>query len=268
MVTKKPKKNPNSHPKIIEPEPFLKRKKLPLFNVLFILKNHFHHDPITVETNMKPIETQGLSIQKEKNDFGLSRSMTASIDYPGLARLNRDLSGLGSVITSVSDLCRDKRRLSGRLAIQHFLETAEITSRYTSDTGHLMTAILHDTIEDLGLIFEDVKRISGKDGVRVAEMVTALSKRSDLTNRKERNEEYMDRLAKAIEKNHWLGIIKVADRLSNLTDLFALPSERRRALASQTLDFYAPMVLGLGFPGLANVLTELSSPHIGNDSRR
>jgi len=86
--------------------------------------------------------------------------------------------------------------------------------------------------------------------VRVAEMVTALSKRSDLTNRKERNEEYMDRLAKAIEKNHWLGIIKVADRLSNLTDLFALLQKEEGPLPAKTLDFYAPMALGLGSRGL------------------
>jgi (p)ppGpp synthase/HD superfamily hydrolase len=189
-------------------------------------------------------------------------------DYRRLGRLKMGLADFGAALDSVSNLYQGKRRLSGRTVIQHLIETAEVTSWYTSELVYLMTAILHDCREDLNLSFEDVRQISGTNGVRVAEMVTALSKRSDLTNWKERNEEYMDRLAKAIEKNHWLGIIKVADRVSNLTDIQALPQERRETIAMQTLDFYVPIALGLGTPGIAIVLKELSLPHIGDDLRR
>ena len=183
-------------------------------------------------------------------------------DYPRLERL-KDVPGLGSVIDSVSDLCRDRRRLSGRLGILHFLETCKITSRYTRGPVHLMAAVLHDCREDLGLSFEDVKRISGKDGARVAEMVTALSKRSDLKDREARNREYLNRLSKAIEEDRWVGVIKLSDRLSNLTDLYALHPEKRRAIAIQTLDFYVPMALRLDIPELAITLQTLSLPMSG-----
>ena len=181
-------------------------------------------------------------------------------EYPRLNRMIRGSSDLGTVIDVVFGLCPDMKRLSGRFVIQHFLETAEITSWYTSEPSYLMTAILHDSREDINLSFEDVKQISGK--VRVAEMVTALSKRPDLKNRQAREIEYLNRLSKAIEGNPWVGVIKLADRRSNLTDLHAVPPEKRKAIATQTLDFYVPMALRLGLPRLANALKELSLPHV------
>ena len=99
-------------------------------------------------------------------------------------------------------------------------------------------------------------------------MVTALTKRSDLKNREARDREYIDRLGKVIEESPWLGVIKIADQLSNLTDLHALPAEKRRAIASQTLNFYVPVALRLGMPRLANELKELSLPHVVQDLGR
>jgi len=189
-------------------------------------------------------------------------------DYPRLERMIRGSPDLRTAVGKIFDLYKDKRRVSERLVIQHCLETGEIASWYTSDRVYLMSAILHDCREDIGLSFEDVKKISGKDGVRVAEMVTTLSKRADLKDREERNREYLNHLFKGIEEDPWLGVIKGADRLSNLTDLYALPPEKRRTIATQTLDFYVPMALRLGIPRLANELRALSLPHVVQDSER
>lgn len=183
-------------------------------------------------------------------------------DYPGFERIIRGSPDLGMAFDKLSGLYKDTRRLSGRLVVQHCLETGEITSWYTSDPVYLASAILHDIREDLNLCFEDVKRISGKDGVRVAQLVTALSKRADLKDRAEREREYTERIVKEIEKDHWLSIIKLSDRLSNLTDILALPPEKRRAIAMQTIEFYVPIALRLGIRGLANELRALSLPHV------
>lgn len=194
--------------------------------------------------------------------------MIALKDYPRLERVIRDSPDLGSAVDTVFDLYKEKRRISGKLVIQHCLETGEIISRYTSKPVYLVTGIYHDGMEDLGLSFEDVKRMSGKDGVRVAQLVTALSKRADLKDREMRNREYTERQAKAIEKDHWVGIIKLSDRLSNLTDIQALPPEKRKAIAIQTIEFYVPIALRLGIPRLANELRALSLPHVVQDSER
>jgi hypothetical protein len=260
MVAKKPKEIQESPRETIEERSFLKGNVYPVPNSRFISNGDVCHDAVTVlmQINTKPIDMQDFSIRK-MGDFA---PMINLRDYLALERLKRHWSNLGTVIDAVSDLYRNRRRRSGRLVIQHCLEACEITSRYTSDSAHLMAAILHDVREDLGLSFEDVKRISGKDGLRVAQMVTALTKRYDLKDRKERDREYLNRLSKRIEEDPWIGVIKCADRLSNLTDLYALPSEKRRAIAIQTLDFYVPMALKIGVPGLADALRELSLPHV------
>lgn len=183
-------------------------------------------------------------------------------DYPRIEIMTRGSSRLGTLIVEVFGLCLYTKRHSGRLVMQHFLETAEITSWYADDLVYVMVAVLHDIMEDLGISFKDVERIGGKDGVRVTHMVETLTKRNHLKDREERDREYLNRLSKGIERDPGLGIIKAADRLSNLTDLYALPPEKRRAIATQTLTFYVPMAIKLGVPGLANALKELSMIHV------
>lgn len=259
MVTKKPKKTPKSPLEVIEQAPFLSGNNQPLWSFLFIPQDHFRHDVNTLKDNTKPIERQGFLIWEKRSDSGPKINQR---DYHRLESMIRGSASLGTVIDVVSGLYQGRRRVSGRLVIQHCLETCEITSWYTSDPVYLMAAILHDSREDMGLSFEDVKRISGKDGVRVAQMVTVLTKRVDLKDRETRNREYMDRLAKGIEKSPWLGVIKISDRLSNLTDIEALPSDKRRTIATRTLDFYVPMALRISIPRLATALQKLSLPHV------
>jgi guanosine-3',5'-bis(diphosphate) 3'-pyrophosphohydrolase len=189
--------------------------------------------------------------------------MVGLSNFPGLEALCASLSYIRNTYNIASDICQDRKRLSGRPVIDHCSETLQFASRYTTDPTCHKAALLHDMIEDFGLSFEDVKAISGRDGHRVAHMVTILSKRADLKNKEERNREYMDRLAKAIsEEDQGIGIIKLADRLSNLVDLKYLPPARREAIARQTLHFYVPIAFKLGLKDLGSKLITLSLPHV------
>jgi GTP pyrophosphokinase len=181
--------------------------------------------------------------------------------YPRLERLAKSSPDLRCTLGRVFRFYQDQKRLSGRPVIQHCLETAELASQYTTESCYLMVAIYHDLREDLGLPFRNLKIISGCYGEKVAGMVTILSKRADLKNKNDRNREYMARIANAIEKDPWVGIIKLSDRRSNLTDIQSLPAGKRREIAAQTLHFYVPIALKLGLVGLANSMKELSLPY-------
>ena len=182
---------------------------------------------------------------------------------PKLKYLTKSSSDLRYACHIVAEFYQEEKRKSGRLVIDHCFETLQFASYYITDPAYHKAALLHDVIEDFGLSFQDVKAISGRDGYKVAHMVTILSKRPDVKNREERNREYMYRLSKAIsEEDQGIGIIKLADRLSNLTDLKYLPPARRGAIAWQTLHFYVPIALKLGLKDLGGKLFTLSLPHV------
>ena len=182
-------------------------------------------------------------------------------NFPRLKGLIRTSSDISWAYDIVSDLYQEKKRVSGRLVIEHCLETAENTSHYTVKPIYLITAVLHDVLEDCDLTFKDLKSILGPDGDRIAWLVKVLSKRSDLQD-KERNTEYMNRISKATwTQDRGVGIVKLADRLSNLTDLKYLPQEKRMSIANQTLEFYVPLASNLALSGLANKLRIMSLPY-------
>ena len=157
----------------------------------------------------------------------------------------------------------EKRRLSDRLAAEHALETAEFTSYFTSEPDYLISALIHDFQEDLGFTFSDIKSISGKNGSKVARIVSILSKRDDIENRLERNKEYTDRISKAISQGKMeVGLIKLCDRLSNLTDAYAHPPLKRLEITQQTISTYLPIARNMKLPNLARNLELLSLQHI------
>jgi len=193
---------------------------------------------------------------KEKGGLKISLE-----DYPGIDRMMRNSEDLRIALEILPRLYQDRRRVSGRLFIRHCLETAEVASLYTSDSWHLIVAIYHDLMEDMGVSFETLKEIAGCHGEKVANTVVVLSKKGNFKNKKDRNQEYMVRIAKAIEEDPSVGIVKLSDRRSNLTDIQSLPTARRLRIARQTIDFYVPIALRLNLWELARQLIDLSIPH-------
>ena len=184
---------------------------------------------------------------------------------PRLERLAEKLAELEDTFGDLSDLYKGRKRISGRSVMEHCLETAEIVSHYTFDTVYIKGALFHDIYEDLHLSFKDIKKISIKNGDKIAAIVATLSKDPEIKERALRNKEYMTRLLRAIfNEDPALGLIKIADRRSNLTDIQYLPPKKRTFIADQTINFYVPIAVKLGFKELAKVLGELSLPYVSN----
>ena len=188
-------------------------------------------------------------------------------NYPQIKVLTESSSEITYAKDALFDLYQEERRVSGRLVIEHCIEAAEITSYFTLNPDYLVTAMYHDLREDKRLSFKEVMAISGKNGHRIAQMVTTLSKRPDIQGREERNREYLRRLSSAISAgDRGIGLVKIADRISNLKDLNSLAPEKQTAIARQTLCFFVPIANILGLTVLSWEMTSLNLPYINPKS--
>ena len=160
-----------------------------------------------------------------------------------------------------------QRRLSGEPYIHHPLEVARILGDLYMDHQTLMAAILHDVVEDTDA---SKKEISGKFGKSVAELVDGVSKLPQLNShaesqasRAESQARNFQKMLMAMSNDIRVIIVKLADRLHNMRTLGALTPPKRRRIARETLDIYAPIAQalrhkqhppGAGRPGLRHPL--------------
>jgi RelA/SpoT family (p)ppGpp synthetase len=136
-------------------------------------------------------------------------------------------------------------RCSGEPYISHPVEVACILAAMQMDPQSIIAAILHDVIEDTPL---DKKAIAEHFGPEVADLVDGVSKLAliKFETRAEAQAENLRKMMLAMAKDIRVIIIKLADRLHNLRTLDHLPLEKRRRIARETLEIYAPIAHRLG----------------------
>lgn len=145
-----------------------------------------------------------------------------------------------------------QKRRSGEPYVTHPLAVASILSEMHMDHQSLMAAMLHDVIEDTGITKTAVKNQFGNT---VADLVDGVSKLNKITfgSRAEAQAENFQKMALAMAKDLRVILVKIADRLHNMRTLGVLAPEKRRRIARETLDIYAPIANRLG---MNNVQTE------------
>ncbi len=138
-----------------------------------------------------------------------------------------------------------QKRRDGRHYITHPLAVASILQEMHMDHQSLMAAMLHDVIEDTGLSHE---AIAGQFGETVANLVEGVSKLNKLnfSTHAEVQAENFQKMALAMARDIRVILVKLADRLHNMRTLKVLSSEKRRRIAKETLDIYAPIANRLG----------------------
>ncbi|MEM7540074.1 MAG: bifunctional (p)ppGpp synthetase/guanosine-3',5'-bis(diphosphate) 3'-pyrophosphohydrolase [Pseudomonadota bacterium] len=147
-------------------------------------------------------------------------------------------------------------RKSGEPYIQHPIEVASILASMRMDHETLMAAILHDVIEDTSLNKEEINREFGSE---VADIVDGLSKLTQIEfeTHAEAQAENFQKMLMAMADDIRVILVKLADRLHNMRTLGALASEKRRRIARETLDIYAPIAQRLGMNTIRLELEEL-----------
>jgi RelA/SpoT family (p)ppGpp synthetase len=138
-----------------------------------------------------------------------------------------------------------QRRRTGEPYVTHPLAVAGILAEMHMDHQSLMAAMLHDVIEDTGISKE---ALGAQFGDAVAELVDGVSKLSQIEfqSRAEAQAENFQKMALAMAKDIRVILVKLADRLHNMRTLGVLKPDKRRRIARETLEIYAPIAQRLG----------------------
>jgi GTP diphosphokinase / guanosine-3',5'-bis(diphosphate) 3'-diphosphatase len=147
-------------------------------------------------------------------------------------------------------------RRSGEAYVTHPLAVAGILGEMHMDHQSLMAGMLHDVIEDTGLTKAAIK---SQFGDTVAELVDGVSKLNKITfsTHAEAQAENFQKMALAMAKDIRVVLVKLADRLHNMRTLDVLSPEKRRRIAKETLDIYAPIANRLGMNSIRIEFEEL-----------
>ncbi|KPK19722.1 MAG: (p)ppGpp synthetase, partial [Dehalococcoidia bacterium SG8_51_3] len=145
---------------------------------------------------------------------------------------------------------RGQLRRTGGPYVEHPLNAAVILAELHLDAETLAAALLHDVPEDCGISLEEIGANFGLPVVKLVDGVTKLSKLADRARAGEAKSkvqaENLRKMLLATAEDLRVVLIKLADRLHNMRTLGALPAEKRRAIAQETLEIYAPLAHRLG----------------------
>ncbi len=149
-----------------------------------------------------------------------------------------------------------QRRRSGEPYIIHPLAVANILADMHLDHQSLMAAMLHDVIEDTGV---PKTALASQFGDVVTDLVDGVSKLTNINfeSKEHQQAENFQKMAMAMAKDIRVILVKLADRLHNLRTLGSLKPEKRRRIAKETLDIYAPIANRLGLNSIRVEMEEL-----------
>ncbi len=159
-----------------------------------------------------------------------------------------------------------QKRASGDPYFSHPIEVAGILTDLHLDDESIVTALLHDTIEDTLATAEQIEKSFGPNIARLVDGVTKLSKIEAQTEN-ERAAENLRKFLLAMSDDIRVLLVKLADRLHNMRTLHYIPSvEKRRRIARETLDIYAPLAERIGMYEFMKEMQELAFREIEPDA--
>ncbi|MCZ7585799.1 MAG: bifunctional (p)ppGpp synthetase/guanosine-3',5'-bis(diphosphate) 3'-pyrophosphohydrolase [Deltaproteobacteria bacterium] len=147
-------------------------------------------------------------------------------------------------------------RKSGEPYLSHPLEVCHILARMRMDALTVATGFLHDTVEDNAeTTLEQIEQAFGKDIAGLVDGVTKIG-RMQFTSREHQQAENFKKILIATSRDFRVLLIKLADRLHNMRTLEHMPPEKRRFIAQETIDIYAPLANRLGMQWVKNELED------------
>lgn len=161
----------------------------------------------------------------------------------------------------------DQKRASGDPYYIHPIEVAEIIVKMKLDTSSIVTALLHDTIEDTELTYEDIKREFSEEIAKMVDGVTKLNK-IQFKVEKTRQAENFRKLLLAMSEDIRVLLVKLADRLHNMRTIdYIKRTEKRKRIALETMEIYAPLAERIGIQQIKIELQEICFRILNPDIR-
>lgn len=157
-------------------------------------------------------------------------------------------------------------RASGDPYFAHPIQVAGILTDYKLDTATIVTALLHDVVEDTSATRDDIAAMFGEEVAVLVEGVTKLS-RLELQAEHTRQAENLRKFILAISRDVRVLLVKLADRLHNMRTLKYVKPEKRERISRETLEVYAPLGRSIGIHSIASELEELAFEHLNPTAR-
>ena len=179
----------------------------------------------------------------------LRKKITAYLEPEQIARIEKAVE-FGAIAHE------GQTRMTGEPYITHPIAVAEILGEMHMDHQTIQAAILHDVIEDTPTAKNDIQRKFGKG---VAELVDGVSKLTmmNFDSLEEKQAHNFRKMVMAMSNDIRVILVKLADRLHNMRTLAPLPASKRRRIAKETLEIYAPIAQRLGMNSIRLELEEL-----------
>ena len=149
----------------------------------------------------------------------------------------------------------NQKRASGAPYFSHPLEVAAILAEMRLDDATIATALLHDTIEDTGATRTEIDALFGAEIGTLVDGLTKI-KKLDLVTKKAEQAENFRKLLLAISSDIRVLLVKLADRLHNMRTLKHMRPAKRRIIAEETMDIYAPLAGRMGMQWLREELED------------
>ena len=183
--------------------------------------------------------------------------------YPGA-----DEEALNRAYVFATKAHGSQTRLSGDPYFSHPLEVAGILTDYKVDQATIITALLHDTIEDTDASLDQISTRFGPEVARLVDGVTKLT-RIEFQSDQAKQAENFRKFVLAMSEDIRVLLVKLADRLHNMRTLhYIADPEKRRRIAMETMDIYAPLAERIGMQEMKNELEDLAFGEINPDARK
>ncbi len=165
---------------------------------------------------------------------------------------------------------RGQKRASGEPYVNHCVAVATIIAELGAPMPAVVAALLHDTVEDTSLELADIERDFGPEVAALVDGVTKLTQLPRVNRRRKKEKPEKGELAKENLRKTFLAmgddvrvvVIKLADRLHNMRTLSHLPAEKRKRIAEETLEIFAPLASRLGIWQVKWELEDLSFRYV------
>jgi len=150
-----------------------------------------------------------------------------------------------------------QRRRSGEAYVTHPIAVAKVVAELGLDAQSVAAALLHDAVEDTGVTIDDVEASFGSVVARIVDGVTKLD-RLQFDSKEAQQAATVRKMLVAMADDWRVLVIKLADRLHNMSTLSVMPEWKQRRTAQETLDIYAPLAHRLGIQEIKWQLEDLA----------
>src|SRR3954470_21772884 len=162
---------------------------------------------------------------------------------------------------------KGQTRASGEPYLVHPLEVANILADMRLDEVSVSTGLLHDVVEDTLVDLDTIRKYFGDEVTLLVDGLTKISQISNVSH-EEQQAENVRKMLLAMVNDVRVVLVKLADRLHNMRTLQFLKPEKRKRIAQETMDIYAPIAHRLGMGKLRGELEDLAFQHLHPEDYR